>query len=111
MTNVSVRTFGVTGRGRSAHPSRSHDHPMVGKGTVTSARAGLELLVGPDRYPRHLAKAMSAFALGLIAIAIVAWLLPRPATPAQHFGWILALALVQSPIAVLWWFQGHRWPQ
>jgi class 3 adenylate cyclase len=78
---------------------------------MTSARAGLELLVGQDRYPRHLAKAMSAFAIGLVSIACVVWLLPRPNTPAEHFGWIFALALVQCPVAVVWWYQGHRWPQ
>jgi class 3 adenylate cyclase len=78
---------------------------------MTSARAGLELLVGEDRYPRHLAKAMSAFALGLVTIACVVWLLPRPSTPAEHFGWIFAIAMVQCPVALVWWYQGHRWPQ
>jgi class 3 adenylate cyclase len=54
---------------------------------------------------------MSAFALGLVSIAFVVWLLPRPSTPVEHFGWIFALAALQCPIAVVWWYQGHRWPQ
>ncbi len=82
----------------------------LGLHRVATARAGLELLVGPDRYPRHLARAMSGFALGLVALAALAWSLPRPADPATHFGWIFVLAVVQAPVAVLWWFHGYRWP-
>jgi class 3 adenylate cyclase len=81
------------------------------RGHEVKAQTGIELLIGSERYPRYMAKGAAAFALGLVAVAVVAWQLPHPAEPVSHMGWIAAVAIAQAPFAVFWWFQGHRWPE
>lgn len=75
------------------------------------AQTGIELLIGSERYPRYMAKGAAAFSCGLVLVAITAWQLPHPAVPENHMGWVAAIALLQAPLAVFWWFQGHRWPE
>ena len=65
---------------------------------MTTSRAGLELLVGPERYPRHLARALSAFAIGLVGLAGLG-------VPALR--WVIVAGVSALAAGVLVWILGR----
>jgi adenylate cyclase len=90
---------------------KPHDGPMPRRGwrrglrRVNTARAGLELLVGPKRYPRHVARAMTAFVAGLVSLALVLALHAGHADPAVR--WVVVVGVSALAAGVLVWILGR----